>query len=226
MKRIVLIVLIPLLAIFTYVIYDNSNFLLSDVKPAYEAKKGCVWEEKKYREAELSLFIQICPKSDPVMFFTESKRLLIGKSITNPDYEFTIQVLDKDPSQKPLDVVKQWYNKLTPEQQRLCEIKNVDVTVTYLDDGSVYLHERPNPTAGKTRYAIVPKIETLKSISDSFGGLPNSREFDYMCGTEVGSTLSAYPPYFEFDDSSLDKYLKIGSYAFEAPPIDLNSIYF
>ncbi len=226
MKRIVLITLIPLLVIFTYIFYNNSIFLLSDIKPTHEANKGCVWEEKNYRQAELILFIQICPESDSAMFFTESKRLLVGKWITNPDYEFTIQVLDKDSSQKPLDVVKQWYDKLTPEQQKLCEIRNVDVSVTYLDDGSVYLHERPNPTAGKTRYAIVPKVETLQSILDSFGGLPNSREFDYMCGTEVGSTLSAYPPYFEFDDSSLDKYLKIGSYAFEAPLIDLNSIHF
>lgn len=71
---------------------------------------------------------------------------------------------------------------------------------------------------------IKPSI--VQGIIDKYDGIPGEPQYDYMCAHTVGSTFTSHSPYFEFDDRSPEKYLFVGSYGQDGPPIDLNSIQF
>jgi hypothetical protein len=116
--------------------------------------------------------------------------------------------------------LNEWYAKLTPEQQKNCEIQNAD---TQLDE---YTEAEANPTPHKIRYEIQIRKEILNKIFSEHDGIPSGQEYDYICGSLVGSRFTTHPHTFEFDDRSPDKYLNIGSYAQDVPPIDLDSIRF
>jgi len=149
---------------------------------------------------------------------------IIGKWVANSNYQFTIQVLNKEATQTPLDIVKLWYAKLTPDQQKVCEIQNADEPLSYFYNGKVNWTEDPHPTPHKTRYKIDIRPEnTQRMMQDSE---PGDTKFDYMCGHTVGTTFSGHAPYLEFDDRSPDKYLLVGTYGQEGPLIDLNSMRF
>ncbi|WP_456680200.1 hypothetical protein [Bradyrhizobium sp. USDA 3311] len=177
-----------------------------------------------FEKAGITAFVEKCTDRrafDPIngyaMTFSDADQKVIGKSATNPDYEFTIKVFSKNATDAPIDVVREWYAKLTQAQQKDCDIQAVDVPVTYFPDGTPNFHERPNPTEHKTRYTIDIKPQVYRTISEKNGGDPGSGSgYDYLCGHEVGATWNAYPPYFEFDDRTPNKYLLVGPYAFEA----------
>jgi hypothetical protein len=130
----------------------------------------------------------------------------------------------KDPTQTPLQTIQTvWFSKLDPTQQSNCSIQDANHPV---DPKNYY--EEPHPTARKTRYEIAPKPATIQSIiAASEGDLPQNSNYDYLCGSIVGSSFESSPPYFEFDDRDPSKYLFIQSFGNGGgPPIDLNSISF
>jgi len=192
--------------------------------PTHEADEHCSWVRQTF--SQLSFFKQECP-GVPYDFVENDKGTLVQTQETKYGYSFKLELFTRAGSETPQDVMKAWYAKLTPEQRKVCEIQSVDEPVTYFPDGKPNFHQRPNPTEHKTRYAIGIKSDVWQQITEKYGGDPGSSAgYDYMCGHEVGTTWGSYPPYFEFDDRSPEKYLLVGSYAFEAPPIDLNSIRF
>jgi hypothetical protein len=84
--------------------------------PNHESSENCPWVKRVFAKASITAFIANCTDeraSDPTtgyaMVFSDADRKIIGKWATNPDYEFTIELLTKDASRDPLDVVKEWY---------------------------------------------------------------------------------------------------------------------
>lgn len=202
--------------------------------PTHESpSERCPWKRTFFKRAGLTAFTENCveerafdPKTGYAMVFSDADGRIIGKWATNTTFEFTINVLTKQASQQPIDVVKDWYAKLTPDQQKICEIQDADQPLQYFSDGRLMMTEEPHPTLHKIRYQIDVRKDVLKNIIDQYGGIPSEAKYDYMCGHVVGASLTAHPPYFEFDDRSPSKYLMVGSYAQDDPPIDLNSIRF
>ena len=86
------------------------------------------------------------------MIFSDSADELIGKWKTNTSYEFTLRLFQKKASQAPADIVKEWYAKLTLEQQTVCEIQNADEPLSYFSDGRLLWTEEPHPSAHKMIY--------------------------------------------------------------------------
>jgi hypothetical protein len=139
-----------------------------------------------------------------------------------------IELFTKTKSETPYDVVKkEYYDKLTPEEQQNCEIRDAEHTLEYFkageNKGKAENEAEPNPMPHKTRYEIALKPSAFQKILDeNNGGDPGSGAgYDYLRGDVVGST------YFEFDDRSPDKYLFVHSYGLEFDEmIDLDSIAF
>ena len=141
------------------------------------------------------------------LVLSDTDQKIVGKWVTNADYEFVIAVFEKASTQEPTDVVKGWYEKLTPEQQKSCEIQDADEPLQYFQNGQVMWTEDPHPVQHKKRYKIDVRREISQKLLQNveFG----DTSYDYLCGREVGSTLSEHVPYFEFDDRSPNKYLFI-----------------
>jgi hypothetical protein len=200
--------------------YDSPSHALTD---------ACSWTHTSFEQAKITAFIETCPPSVRFqMLFSDSNGVVIGKWTSNPDFEFTIKRFDKDTARAPLDVVQDWYAKLTPEQQKVCSIQDADRPIRYLKDGTPIVWEEPHPTEHKTRYKINVRPEVYQAIWDEYEGDPGgSPERDYMCGHEVGNPWGGRSPYFEFDDRSPGNYVQVGAYGEgDEPFIDLNTLQF
>jgi hypothetical protein len=229
---------VPLLLVLilgAYIWPSNIQNLLtygwSDWPTHEPPSASCPWKREVFKNAGLSAFIANCvdkraydPTTGYAMSFSDAENELIGKWAANSDYKFTIQVFSKSAMAQPADIVKEWYAKLTPDQQKVCTIQNADEPVDHFSNGTVHWTEDPHPEAHKTRYKIDVKPEISQHIMQT--SEPADPRNDYMCGHLVGSTFSSHPPYFEFDDRNPDKYLLIGTYGQEGPLVDLNSIRF
>jgi hypothetical protein len=197
-----------------------------DTFPTHAPQKTCSWTKETFDKSGISFFLQSCPGPNTPWLYSEDSQ----GEILRTDEEsqlLTFKVLKKPDSETPLAVVDEWFAKLSPEQKALCSVQSVDEPVEYLKDGSQSTIERPHPTAHKTRYriAITPKI--VQDVGNKFGGLPTGTKYDFLCGPDVGSKFTSYPPYFEFDDRSPSKYLFVGSLGNDdSILIDLNSIRF
>ena len=195
-------------------------------KPTHELTGSCDWEKKVF--SKITLFEQDCtdPSLESPLFENNDGTILETKK-TEYGYSFRIQLSAKDPSREPLDVVNEWYAKLRSEKKQKGEVQNADEPLQYFHDGRLMWTEDPHPAPHKIRYKIDVKAEIMQQILHEYSGDPGGGEGrDYICGSLVGTTWGGHPPYFEFDDRSPDKYLFIGSYGFEGPLIDLNSIRF
>jgi hypothetical protein len=229
---VVLIVsVVGLVSYFHNYAHDFFVYGLSDWPTHEPASENCPWKREVFPSAGITAFIGSCtdqkafdPSNGYAMVFSDSDKKVIGKWVTNQDYQFTIQVFTKQSSQLPMDVVKEWYAKLTPKQPSQCEIQNADQPVEHFSSGEINWSENPHPIAHKTRYKIDIKPEIIQQIMQNPG--PNDANYDYTCGHLVGTTFASHAPYFEFDDRTPDKYLMVGSYGQEGPMIDLNSIRF
>lgn len=229
-KFYIILVLAAIMLLSAYLWQDNIRIILTDQSgdlPTYKAEKGCNWVKRSFLKNGVTAFEQNCPDyKDRMIYSEDQENRIIGTVTTNPDYRFTIQLFTIENIQQHLDVVKEWYAKLTPEQQDMCEIKNADLAMVYFPNGEPISPGKPHPTPDKIRYQISPKNETIQNMLNKYQGLYGAPEFDYICGHIVGSRLTSPPPYFEFDDRSPEKYLFIGSYGQDGPSIDLNSIKF
>lgn len=103
---------------------DVRNTLLYGLGdwPTHEPYEGCVWAKKLFSKSGITVFEQSCSDTGASMIFSDSADELIGKWKTNTSYEFTLRLFQKKASQAPADIVKEWYAKLTLEQQTVCEI--------------------------------------------------------------------------------------------------------
>jgi len=219
-------ILLTSLSALVFFRHEQLNLVLTygtTELPTHKADEGCTWIKRTFSKKKISLFEQNCPTPAYASTWTYYEdadgRIMSLNSRDGRDFP-TIQLFTKEKGADPLDVVKkEWYSKLTPEQQKACEIQNADRDST--------LSEAPRKTAHKTRYEIDLKPEVSKEIVDKFQGLPSGREYDFLCGDVVGTYFYSAPPYFEFDDRSPDKYLFVRSFGNDGGPlIDLNSIQF
>jgi hypothetical protein len=196
-------------------------------QPTHQANKNCQWVREIFAKKNISFFQQSCPNLDVWWTSTEDEDGSVVETIqANPAYKFTIQVLLKDPALTPLEQVKVWYAKLTPAQKSACEIQDGNEEIPHYANGGEYWSEAPHVTAHKTRYRINIKPNVVQAIMAKYGGLPGGTQYDFICGITVGSRFTSYPPYFEFDDRSPDKYLFVSSRSQDEQAIDLNSIRF
>ena len=204
------------------------NYGWSDF-PTHDPNPNCAWIKRSFVRSGITALVQDCPNSKLGVVISEDPDGTIIETVkVAPSYKFTMQILAKDKASDPLDVVKGWYAKLTSEQQKICEIQNADRPLQYFFDGRLMQTEEPHPTSHKTRYKIDISRKIVKEIFDKYDGDPGGgSERDYACGNLVGTSWSDYPPYFEFDDRSQEKYLFVGSYGQGGQPdIDLNSMRF
>jgi hypothetical protein len=197
-----------------------------DNLPTHASAPGCSWERKVFQKSGISFYFQNCKAKDS-LFWTYSEES-DGKIIRTNDLgsRFTMEAFAKLESQEPIDVIKEKFSTLTTVQQKECQIQSADEIIEYMPNGTRLNFESPHPTPHKTRYEIVVKPEIVKGIADKYGGLPDSQQYDHLCGKVVGSPFAASPPYFEFDDRT-GKYLFVGSLGNDGSVlIDLNSIRF
>jgi hypothetical protein len=120
--------------------------------------------------------------------------------------------------------VREWYAKLTPDEQKVCKIQDADEPVGHFSDEKIRWTENPHPMPHKTRYKIDITPEVSQKIMQN--SEPADPRYDYICGHLVGTTSTGHPPYFEFDDRNPSKYHLVGTYGQEGPLVDLNSIQF
>jgi hypothetical protein len=197
-----------------------------DNLPTHPAPKGCSWERASFQKSGISFYLPICTETKPLLTYSEdqSGRIMRAGKLASA---FTMQVFTKQESQSSLAIMEDWFTKLSPEQQKNCEIQIADVPIEYLPNGTRSDFESPHPTPHKTRYKIDVKPEIVQEITNKFDGVPDSQEYDYLCGKVVGSPFVASTPYFEFDDRSPGKYLFVGSLGNDGSVlIDINSIRF
>lgn len=197
-----------------------------DNLPTHAASKGCSWTKESFQKSGISFFLQTCAGAKPLLTYSEDAagRILRTSELAS---RFTMETRIKQESQSPLDVMTEQFANLTAEQQRTCQIQSADVPIEYLPNGTRSSFESPHPTPHKTRYEIGIKQEIVQGIVDKYDGLPDSQQYDYLCGKVVGSPFAASTPYFEFDDRSPGKYLFVGSLGNDGSVlIDLNSIRF
>ena len=228
-KSLYLLLPILLLSFGAYVLRGDIQRVLTygwNDWPTHDAAEGCTWTKRTF--SKIVLFEQKCSESPLQSSLHENNDgFVIQTPPTKYGYSFKLQLFDKSTNESPSDVVKEWYAKLTSDQQKVCEIEDANEPVDHFNDGMLHWTENPHPMPHKTRYKIAVKLDVIRQITDKYGGDPGSGSgYDYMCGHQVGTTWSGHPPYFEFDDRSPDKYLFVGEYGFEGPPIDLNSIRF
>lgn len=215
-------------SIFLWQKTDPASNRDSDDLPKHEADSGCVWTKRVFSMKGISFFEQDCPPGrNPSWVYSEDSEGRVIQAISGDEQKLvTMELFTKDKNLSSLDVVKkEWYEKLTPEQQSKCEIQNADRPILYLATGASYWTEEPHPMIHKVRYKIDLKPEVAQGIMEKNGHMPGS-QYNFLCGETVGSHFSSHPPYFEFDDRSPDKYLFVRSFGFDGPLIDLNSIRF
>jgi hypothetical protein len=229
-KTVVPAVVLCFLVLFAYSRRDEIRFGIVygwDNLPTHEAFKDCSWERSVFQKSGISFYLQNCKTQDPLSWtYSEGPD---GKILRTNDLgsRFTMETFAKLESQDPLDVMNETFSKLTPEQQKTCQIQSADEPIEYLPNGARSNFESPHPTPHKTRYEIAVKPEIVKGIADKYGGLPDNKQYDYLCGKTVGAPFAASTPYFEFDDRSPDKYLFVGSLGNDGSVlVDLNSIRF
>ena len=233
MKRRALVVVIGLLCvglISAFNFRDNIHNLLAYGTgdwPTYEPGKNCKWVKTKFEKAGLTAYVDDCTSSN-VMTFNDASGKVEGTWQGNTNVGFTIQVLAKDPGQSPRDIIEKYYARLTPDQQKACEIQNEDQPLEYFSGGALAgqpMNEAdPRPTPHKTRFKIDLTKNTMDIIesNDALG----DPKYDFLCGHVMGSHLESRPPYLEFDDRTPDKYLFVSTRGQDDPPIDLNSLRF
>ena len=162
------------------------------------------------------------------MSFNDSSGKVEGTWQGNTNVAFTIQVLSKDPSQSPRDIIEKYYARLTSDQRKACEIQNEDQPLEYFSSGALAgqtMNEAdPHPTPHKIRLNIYLRKST-QNIIEANDGIGDPK-YNFLCGNLMGSYLEARPPYLEFDDRTPDKYLFVSSRGADNPPIDLNSVRF
>ena len=160
----------------------------------------------------------------------KANRRYLLTSETKYGYSFKLQDFRKRCSQKPFDVMQEWYAKLTPEQQTKVFGFKTLMNRSIISPTANYLRGRkPASDAAQDTVKIAIRPELIKQIWDEYGGDPGDGTGDreLSCAAILsGTTWSGHPPYFEFDDRTPDKYLLVGSYGHEGPPIDLNSLRF
>ena len=196
-------------------------------RPTYEPGKDCKWVKTNFQKAGLTAYVDDCTNGN-VMTFNDASSKVEGTWQGNTNVGFTIQVLPKDPSQTPRDIIEKYYARLTPDQQKACEIQNEDEPLEYFSDGALAgqpMNEAdPHPTPHKTRLIIYLRKSTRDTIMANDGiGDP---KYNFLCGHVMGSYLESRPPYLEFDDRTPDKYLFVSARGQDDPPIDLNSLRF
>jgi hypothetical protein len=191
--------------------------------PTHASFEGCSWTKKTF--SKIALFEQSC--SDPSLqspLGENSDGTLVQTQPTKYGYSFKLQLFTKSSSESSLEVLNDWYAKLTPDEQKVCEVQDADEPIDHFSDGRADWTENPHPMPHKTRYKIDIKPEIAQKIMQN--SEPADQKYDYMCGHLVGTTFASHPPYFEFDDRDPTKYLLVGAYGQEGPLIDLNSIQF
>jgi hypothetical protein len=216
----------------TLTLYQQRDELLLritygwDNLPSHPAPKGCSWAKGSFLKSKISFYLQTCAGVKPLLTHTEDSagRILRTSELASG---FTMEAFPKQASRSPLDIMTEQLGKLTPEQQKTCQIQSADVPIDHSTNGTASEIEMPHPTPHKTRYKIDIKPEIVQEIVSKYGGLPDSPKYDYLCGKVVGSPFAASTPYFEFDDRNPDKYLFVGSLGNDGSVlIDLNSIRF
>jgi hypothetical protein len=233
MKRRALVVVIGLLfvgLISAFYYRDDIHSLLAFGPgnwPTYEPGKDCKWVKTKFQKAGLTAYVDDCTNSN-VMTFNDASGKVEGTWQGNTNVAFTIQVLSKDPSQSPRDIIEKYYARLTSDQRKACEIQNEDQPLEYYSSGALAgqpMNEAdPHPTLHKTRLKI-DLTKNFQNIIESNDALGDPK-YNYLCGHDTGSPLESRPPYLEFDDRTPDKYLFVSSRGADDPPIDLNSLRF
>src|SRR5271166_3056603 len=196
-------------------------------RPTYEPGKDCKWVKTDFKKARLTAYVDDCTNSN-VMTFNDVSGKVEGTWQGNTNVAFMIQVLSKDPSQAPLEIIEKYYAQLTPDQQKACEIQNEDQPLEYFSSGALAgqpMNEAdPHPTPHKIRLNIYLRKST-QNIIEANDGIGDPK-YNFLCGNLMGSYLEARPPYLEFDDRTPDKYLFVSSRGADNPPIDLNSVRF
>ncbi len=193
--------------------------------PSYAPDKGCVWFRQSFAEMGVSFFKEDCqnhgfPNYDfPIYTETSSSQIVRSSDLTHD--VLTMEIFGKNATSTPTIIMNQWYAKLTPQQKNDCSIQNAD------NSTSSPFAEPPLPTSHKTRLKIDIKPEIVQTIFQENGGLPGGSQYDYLCGSIVGSAFRFPAPYFEFDDRSPTKYLKIDNLPQDnSLGIDLDTISF
>ena len=209
---------------------DDIHNPLADTqgdRPTYEPGKNCKWVKTNFQKAGLIAFVDDCTKRN-VMTFNDASGKVEGTWQGNTNVAFTIQVLPKTPNQSPRDVIEKYYEQLTPDQQKACEIQNEDQPLEYFSGGALAGQPMnqgdPHPTPHKTRLNIYLRKST-QNIIEANDGIGDPK-YNFLCGNVMGSYLESRPPYLEFDDRTPDKYLFVSSRGQDDPPIDLNSLRF
>lgn len=215
MKNIFIFVALSILSVCMYCFWFGlpppvSNLLkvtkLSNY-PMHPPAPNCSWVERSFLGREVTLYEQQCSNSWLVLS-ESSENTITGSSNRNAEYAFSIQLFSKAADTEPIKIVESWYENLTLDQKRNCEIRSI-VSVPH-----------------KLRYSIGIRKEVESKITESYTELPGGAQYDYFCGPIVGAPLMSHPPYFEFDDRNAKKYLFVSSYGQDEPPIDWDSISF
>jgi hypothetical protein len=232
-KKLAVITTVVILALAVLGVYrwgDDIRLGLTygwDNLPTHEPLKGCSWVKKTFQKSGITFFLQDCGSSNSLMWsYSEDSE---GRVLRTNDLHslLTMQVFTKRSPQSPLAIMEDWFSKLTPEEQKKCEIQSVDTPIEYLPNGSRSDFETPHPTPHKIRYKIDMKPEVIKDIDNKSDGVPSGTQYDFLCGPDVGAHFTSSPPYFEFDDRSPSKYLFVGSLGNDdSVLVDLNSIGF
>jgi hypothetical protein len=249
-KRIALFFLLGIVAFLLIFIgfsvrnHERVNLLLTYGpigQPTFDAYPGCTWIRRTFSKKGISFFQQDCPSppyANDEFYFEDNAGRIDRGFADDPNSQVRayaqLELFTKAKSEAPYDVVKkEYYDKLTPDEQQNCEIRDADHPLEFFKAGEnkdqPENEAEPNPTPHKIRYEIALKPSVFQMIIDkNNGGDPGSGAgYDYLCGNVVGSQFDSFPPYFEFDDRSPDKYLFVHSYGLEFDEmIDLDSIIF
>ena len=220
-----LITIIFLIGLYYFI--DNRKKVDSTEQPFHAVLyKDCTWVRRQFPISGISFYEEKCPLSTAELstYFEskDGKIMSTNASIINGQPYVVMEILNKDPSHTPLQVMQQqWFDKLNSKQKTDCSIQDANQIQ------SKYSGEAPYNVDHKIRYNISVKPEVKKSIMDKFNGIPTDSAYDYLCGNTVGSLFDASSPYFEFDNRSPSKYLFVHlSWNDEGPNIDLNTIRF
>ena len=196
---------------------SRKTFGTTDIqdKLLISPSRGCQWEKLDFPKNKISLYFQNCPNSPTKVF--ETKQGSIGLQISkNSTVDSAIEIFDKKVKETPDSILKKMFSKLNPEQQKICTTKEI---ITPLDQSNI---NQPYVVPHKIRYQIVPNEEWFKTNQ----GKNMSSTEEFPCG-KGNSAIDARGNYYEFDDRSASRYIKINLLNNdEGPAIDLNTIRF
>ena len=86
--------------------------------PTYEPGKDCKWVKTNFQKAGLTAYVDDCTNGN-AMTFNDASGKVEGTWQGNTNVAFTIQVLSKDPSQSPRDIIEHYYAGLTQSSRKL-----------------------------------------------------------------------------------------------------------